>query len=139
MMMITSGLRFAFLFTKLRVGSAAKFTAPDDQSVFEQPALLKVGDQSRRGLVAVNAELAMAFIMIAMSVPGLIVVAHIIDGDETDAVLDQTPGQQTGPRKGAVPIHLPDSFGFARNIESLHSLTLHMERGFHSFDLAIQF
>ena len=39
----------------LGVGGAAEFTAPDDEGVVEQAALLEVGEQAGRGLVGVVA------------------------------------------------------------------------------------
>src|SRR5262249_50307084 len=50
---------------------SAKFSAPDDQRLVEQPAPLQIANQSRRGAIHVRTAVAELFIDVLVIVPGL--------------------------------------------------------------------
>lgn len=80
----------------MAVASAAEFPSPDDQRIVEEPALLQVAHQRRRGLIGLLALDANVLRQVVMMVPVLMVKLH-----EPDTALDEPPRQQTIGRKGA--------------------------------------
>src|SRR5439155_24669496 len=66
MMMVAA--HFFFL-PVLGVWGAAKFSAPDDQSVLQHAAGFEVGDERGSGLIGVSTKFGMAFLVVGMGVP----------------------------------------------------------------------
>ena len=87
----------------LGAGGSAELAAPDDQRLFEQAALLQVGEQPGDRQVGLLAARAGAGGVVGVSVPRL---AGHEELDEPDAALDQPPGHQAarsvGPRDRVV-------------------------------------
>src|SRR6266704_4401498 len=99
------------LFPVLSVRGAAKFAAPNHQRVFQHAARLEIADQRGPGLIRVSTQLWMAFIVVRVSVPRLIVlITGIINADDAHAVFDQPSRQQTGAGENAIAIHALDRF-----------------------------
>src|SRR4026209_1655192 len=78
----------------LAVGSAPEFTAPDDERVIEQAALLQVHDQCCAGPVGVLCLCANAFGEVAMMIP--VAMAEL---DETHAAFGETAREQAVVRE----------------------------------------
>src|SRR2546430_9343765 len=75
--------RFLFVLVVLAdfgVWRSSKFAAPDHQRIVEQPALFEVGDKGGGGLVTIEAKFAVALVVVGVGVPGLVVVADVING-----------------------------------------------------------
>ena len=73
----------------LRIDRTPKFTAPDDQRVFKQAALLQVGDQTIRCLVKVTTLIGQSASRVGVRVPVV-----VVDLNETNAAFDHPPSQQ---------------------------------------------
>src|SRR5205823_5527182 len=85
-------------------------------------------------------EFRMTLVVIGVRVPRLIIfITGVINGYETHSIFDQSTSQQARTRESGVAVHFADRFRFAADIESLHGLLLHLKRGFHGLDLALQF
>src|SRR5207249_9859826 len=105
--------RFLFVLVVLAdfgVWRSPKFAAPDHERIVEHSALFEVGDKGGGGLITIEAKFAVALVVVGVSVPGLVVVADVIDGHKTDAVLHEPPRQQTGARERRVAIQAADAF-----------------------------
>jgi hypothetical protein len=68
-------------------GRAAEFAAPDDESVFEQVAVLEVLDESGDGLVGVLAVFRELFVQAAVLVPSFMEKLN-----EADVALNESAG-----------------------------------------------
>src|SRR5947207_7396543 len=96
-MVIAADGLFAAARRRLGIRSTAELAAPDDQRVVEHAALLQVGEERSRRLIAVGAERAVALVVVLVRVPGLLVARiGVIDLDETHAPLGQAAGEQAG-------------------------------------------
>src|SRR2546427_10738846 len=108
-MMVAPRFLFALVvLTDFSVRRSSKFTAPDHQRIVEQSALFEVGDKGGGGLITIEAKFAVALVVVGVGVPGLVVVADVIDGHKTDAVLHEPPRQQTGARERRVASQVAD-------------------------------
>src|ERR1043166_8281531 len=109
----------------LRVICPPEFTAPDDQRLVEQPALLEVGDQSVAGLVDIFALTPDAIGQTAMMVP-----TGMIELNEADVALAQTPSEQTirGKSTGLLrlwPVERQDTRRLLGNVHYFRDAGLH--------------
>ena len=73
--MVATGAAFA-----LEHGGAAEFAAPDDEGIFEEAALFKVGEEGVSGLVGVLATDFHIFVQVAVVIP-----AAVVELDEAGA------------------------------------------------------
>src|SRR5689334_18950176 len=73
---------------------SAELAAPDDQRLVEHAAGLEVLHECRRALVGFSAQAGVVARDIRVRVP-----AFVIDGDETDAALNHSAGEQTSAGK----------------------------------------
>ena len=81
----------------LRHGRAAKFTAPDNESVFEHAALLEVADEGSGALVDESRRGVDAVFDSTVVLP-----AAVIQLDEPDTALGNPAGEQAVGGKGAI-------------------------------------
>src|SRR5881392_3583132 len=116
-MMVTP---YLLLVSVLGVRRATELAAPHHQSVLQQPACFEIGDECGTRPVTVGAKCSMAFVMIGVRVPGLVVlIARVIDGHKADAVLDEPAGQQARTPERGFAVQLPDRFRLAADVERL--------------------
>lgn len=109
----------------LAVGGPAKFPAPDNEGVVQEPALLEVLDQCGRRLVGVPA--------LARKLLGqgeMLVPAHVVKLDETDIALGKATGKEAivgvGPAFGDIrAVHVEDVLGFVGNVGQIGYGGLH--------------
>jgi len=102
--------------TSLAINRASEFSAPDDQCVVQQTALLQIGDQCRLRLINIHALFRNVRRQTAMIVPATMIQLH-----KTDSLFQQATGQQTICRKAARPacivtIHAKCCIGFLSQI-----------------------
>ena len=103
------------------------------------PRCFEVGDQRRGGAVAVGAELAVPRVVVGVRVPGLVVAAGVVDGDEPHAVLDQPAGEQARAGEGRVAVHLADVTRGSWLMSNVSIASrLHPEGRLHRPDLRLQ-
>src|SRR5213076_3188880 len=80
---------------------AAELPTPDDQRLFDQPALFKIGQERRDWLVDFRAMNLQVLLHPVVRVPVLLLMAaSMINLDKTDSALDQPARDQTLPSKG---------------------------------------
>ena len=80
--------------TALRHRRAAELAAPDHQRVFEQAALLEVGQQAGDRLVDGPGVVLVALLQVRVLVPAVVAEVLAEQFDEPHAPLDQPPGDQ---------------------------------------------
>ncbi len=105
---------------------APELAAPDDQRLFEQSALLEIGQQRADRLIALLGEAAVVDFDVVVVVPRL--AFAVPDLDEAHAAFDQSPSNQNLPRLRAGTVGFEDVFWLAADIERLFGIALHPER-----------
>src|SRR5262249_40928798 len=102
----------------LHHGRASKLAAPDDEGALEQPALLEILDQRRRGAIGVLAVLGNVLDQTSMLVPCL-----VIELDETNTSLHQPSRQHTVIRERRLSrlrsVHLQRLLGLRGQIDQV--------------------
>src|SRR6476620_2515200 len=90
----------------LRSWRAAELRRPDDDRLVEQTALLEILQEPRDRPIDTGTVGAVVLLQLAVGVPAAAAATAIVDLDEADAPLDQTPGDQALPavrrRRGVV-------------------------------------
>src|SRR6266568_2303566 len=114
----------------LAIDGTAEFTAPNDQSVVQQTALLEVLDQRGARLVGVQALLFDALGQISVLIP-----AAMVELNETHPTLGHAAGEQTVVGEGAWllhvrPVHFEQPLRFFGNVRQFGHGGLHPERNF---------
>ena len=124
-------------------GRAAKFTAPDDQRVFEQATLPKVADERGHGLVCGTHFSAEPVADVLAVVGAVEVPAPIKELHETHPLLEQTAGQQAVVGKAGVArlgaVIGENVLRFAGNVHDLRDAGLHPESQFVLRDARCRF
>ena len=114
-------------------GSASKFSAPDDQSVFEHAAFLEILDEGGTGLVGF---LGLAF-NVAFDI-GVGIPTGMIDLDEADTSLGETTGQENiGGEAGFAglgSVEVEGLLGFLGKVHQFRCTGLHPVSHFIGFD-----
>lgn len=116
--------------TALGVDGAAKFTAPDDESVFEHAPLFEVFDQGMARLIDVFALGGHATIDVGVVVPVVVVDLH-----EADTAFNEAAGHEgaIGERTrffGFFTVEFEDVVGFFREVGEFGHARLHSEGHF---------
>lgn len=103
---------------------AAKFTAPNHESIFEHVALFQIFDERGARLIGLLAILFEIGDEIAVLVPRFMEELH-----ETNAALDQTPREEAivgeGGCTGFGAVHFQDMFGLFSDIHQFGRAGLH--------------
>ena len=106
---------------------AAELAAPHDESVFEHPALLEVGDERHAGAVNFLGAQREFFLQQAVVIP-----VAMVELDEAAAAFGQTTREQAVGREGAVAglaaVEGEGLGGFARDVHEAGHAGLHPER-----------
>jgi hypothetical protein len=124
---------------RLRVRSPAELAAPHDERVVEQSAQLEVGDQCRRGAVAVGRERTVPLVVLLVRVPGLVVAfRQVVDLNVAHSSFGEPAREETGEAEIGLSVHLADRFRLPLDVESLGSFRLHAERHLHRSDLGFE-
>ena len=127
-------------FGPLDHGRATEFATPEHQGLVQQPSLLEILYQSRRGSIGIPAVLLNALGEVGVLVPGFMEELH-----EADPSLHQAPGQQAVVGEGGLPrlrpVEVQDGLGLLGNIHELGHAGLHakghLERADPSGDFGI--
>ena len=110
----------------LRHRRAAKFGAPQDESVFPQTGTLKILDQRRDALIDDLSGILHGALNTAVMIP-----TAVIELDEPHAALGQAPGEQAVAGKRAIAglctVQVKNALGFPGNIDQLRHAHLHAE------------
>ena len=117
---------------KLRRGRATHFTTPNDEGVFEHPALFEVREESANGLIALAGEAFVPRLQVRVAVPRL--TGSVIDLDVSNAAFGEATRDEDLTSLNVVAIHLPRGFGFLRDIEGIGSFRLHAKGEFQGLD-----
>ena len=108
----------------LHHGRAPELASPEHQGFIQQPPLLEILDESRRGPIGVLAVLLNALAEVGVLIPGLMEELH-----ETDPSLHQAPGQQAVVGVGGLPrfrpVEIQDGLGFPGDIHEIGHAGLH--------------
>ena len=113
-------LRLIDVLIRVHGGRATEFTAPDDQRVFEHPALFQIREQRADGLVHFLRGTLHAALDLAVVVPRILPDLH-----ETHPALDEPPRDKNLPRLRALAIHRADSRRLAADVEGVRRFHLH--------------
>lgn len=109
---------------KLDGGRPPKFTAPNDESIFEKSPLLQIHEQGRDWLVGFFPEFSVVLGDFRVAVPGL--TSAMPDLDEADASLNESTGNQHLSSVEIFSVEFPDVFWFSFDIEGIGCLDLHL-------------
>ena len=109
-------------------GRSAELSTPDDERIFEHPALLQVLQERADRLIALLREAAMIFLDVIMAVPWL--ARPVPDLHEPHATLDEAPRDEHLPALHAGAVEIADVLGLAANIECVRRIHLHAIRQF---------
>ena len=126
-------------------GGAAEFAGPDDEGFIEQATLFQIGQQGRYGLVGPAGAGFVVFDQVVVGIP-TVFVGHVVYLDESDAALDQPPGQQAfAPKRlgawvGVLEAVAPaEALGFAIGVSHFEGRRLHPVGQFVAGDARIKF
>ena len=124
---------------------ASHFGRPDDESFFEQPALLEIGQESGHRQINFAAMFDHAALHVAVIVPAVGADLHSMQEEGVaDAALDEATGEQTLPTEagGLRIVETVKGFGllrFAGEIDDFRSGGLHAEGQFVGADAGLEF
>src|SRR5579859_3436400 len=113
-------------------GSAAKFSAPDDQRVFQHAALFEVLEQRADGLIAFLRQPFMIDLEVVMVVPRL--AGAVPDLHEANAALEQAAGNEHLAGLGALAVHLADGLRLEADVKGVGGVHLHAVGQFKGLD-----
>lgn len=129
--------------TPLGKGIPAEFSAPPDERLFEQSALLQVGQQRRDRLIGRQGMIGMLLNVAVLIPAGVGAVVGVVDLNETDSGLGKFPGHQAlasevvrgGP---ADPVGRLRRGGFRGHVHRFRGVRLHSPSEFVRLDDGIQ-
>ncbi len=119
-------------------GSAAEFSAPDDECVVEEAALFEVGEEGPGGFIGEWAADVHIFDEVAVVVP-----SAVVEVDEADAFFGEAAGEEAIGGVGAVAglgsVHIEDVLGFVAEVHQVGDGHLHLEGHFVGGDPGFDF
>lgn len=124
MVVVPAKLRFAVA-AEFHRWSAAEFATPDDQRVFEHPALLEVGHQRGDRLIDLARKLTvfgLDLIVVIPRLPGSVPQLYV-----PDPPFEKSPGDERLPGMNPGSVKFLNVPGFVRHVEGFGSLGLHSE------------
>ena len=112
---------------------AAEFSAPDDESLVEETALLQIGDESGGRAVDFAGLAGDGRVEV-----GVVIPATCVDLDEADATLDETTGAEELGTEVGLAVHLANLLRLLGDVKGVGRRGLHAEREFKGLDAGLE-